>query len=389
ALSFVFILCILRVLSMQVTRIATTDAFAQCSESWDCLTRGVPFRSWEWLSTWWEHYGADRELYVLAAHDDLGTLIGILPLFRERSATRGRVLQLLGSGEVCTEYVTVLATNEHEDPVIDAIANWLIKASRRDAKDADAWDLLELDTVLTSDSALAKLVGALAEAGCGVHRKPALNCWKLALPASWDEFYEGASTSRRKSIRKLQRNAIDCGRFEFKLANTDDEFRGTMKLFVELHQKRRISLGEPGCFASKKFAAFIDGVSHRLWSRGILELSWIELDGQPVGVDYCLLNADTTYVYQGGLEPAAQKEAPGHLMTMALIKHSIRSARTTYDVLRGDETYKADWGALPQPTITLRISANRTVAHLRQGVWLAGATMKNWIKGGMTLTGMQ
>jgi CelD/BcsL family acetyltransferase involved in cellulose biosynthesis len=374
---------------MQVTRIATTDALQHCSASWNCLTRGVPFRSWEWLSTWWEHYGADRELYVLAAHDELGTLLGLLPLFRERTATRGRVLQLLGSGEVCTDYVTVLSTNEHEDSVIEAFANWLIDASGRDANEADMWDLLELDGVLTSDAAIAKLAGGLAEAGCGVHRKPGLNCWKLSLPASWDEFYEGASKSRRKSMRKLQRNAIDCGRLEFKTAATDDEFETGMKVFVELHQKRRISLGEPGCFASKRFAAFIDGVSQPLWSAGTLELAWIELDGQPVGIEYCLLDANTTYVYQGGLDPEVQKEAPGHLMTMAMIQHSIDQSRTTYDLLRGDEPYKADWNAQPQATVKLRISANRTAAHLRQGVWLAGATMKNWVKSGMALTGMQ
>ncbi len=373
---------------MQVTRIATTDALKQCAASWNCLTRGVPFRSWEWLSTWWEHYGADRELYVLAARDDHGELLGVLPLFRERTATRGRVLQMLGSGEVCTDYVTVLSTNEHEDPVVEAIANWLIKASRRDARDADAWELLELDCIPTSDAAMAKLVGALAEAGCGVHRRPGLNCWKLALPASWDEFYKAAPKNCRRVIRKLQRRAFDLGRVAFKTVTTDDEFAATMKLFVELHQKRWVSLGEPGCFASERFAAFIDGVSHRLWSAGMLELSWIELDGQPVAVEYCPLGDNTIYVYQGGLEPAATKEAPGHLMTMALIQHSIAAGRTTYDILRGDEPYKADWGAQPHPTVKLRITANRTAAHLRQGVWLAGLTMKNWIKSGMTLTGM-
>lgn len=373
---------------MQVTRIATTDAFEQCSASWNCLTRGVPFRSWEWLSTWWTHYGPGRELYVLAAHDDQGTLLGILPLFRERTATRGRVLQLLGSGEVCSEYVTVLATNEHEDSVIEAFASWLIEASGRDATDDAVWDLLELDGVPTSDAAMAKLIGALAESGCGVHRRPGLNCWQLSLPASWNELYESLRTNRRKAIRKLQRNAIDCGRLEFKTAATEEDFEAAMKLFIDLHQRRRISLGEPGCFASKRFAAFIDGVSKPMWSAGSLELSWIELDGRPVGTEYCLLDADTAYVYQGGLEPAAHKEAPGHLMTMAMIRHSIDSSRRTYDLLRGDEPYKADWNAQPQATVRLRVSANRTAAHLRQGVWLAGATMRNWIKGGMTLTGM-
>lgn len=374
---------------MQVTRIATTDTLHGCSTAWNCLTRGIPFRSWEWLSTWWEHYGAGRDLYVLAVYDDFGTLVGVLPLFRERSTTRGRVLQLLGSGEVCTDYVTVLSTNEHEDAVIDAIANWLIEASGRGAQDADLWDLLELDGVPTNDLAMAKLVGTLAEAGSGVHRKAGPNCWTRSLPASWDEIYEDLSKNRRKVLRKLQRDVMDSGRLVFRTADTNCEYRQAMSLFVELHQKRRISLGEPGCFASKPFAAFIEGVSHRLWQAGMLELCWIELDGCPVAVDYSLVGHDSAFGYQGGIEPEAHHESPGHLMTMSLLQHAITRSRITYDFLRGDEPYKTYWNAQPQATVKLRIAANRTAAHLRQGVWLAGATMKNWVKGGLTLTGMQ
>ena len=129
-------------------------------------------------------------------------------------------------------------------------------------------------------------------------------------------------------------------------------------------------------------------MSKQLWAAGTLELCWIELDGRPVGIEYCLLDTNTTYVYQGGIDPEAQQASPGHLMTMALIRHSIASSRTTYDFLRGDEPYKTDWNAQPQETVKLRISANRTAAHLRQGVWLAGATMKKWVKGGLSLTGM-
>jgi CelD/BcsL family acetyltransferase involved in cellulose biosynthesis len=76
-------------------------------------------------------------------------------------------------------------------------------------------------------------------------------------------------------------------------------------------------------------------------------------------------------------------------MTMVLVRHAIDSSRKTYDLMRGDEPYKADWKAQPQATVKLRVTANRTAPHLRQGVWLAGATMKNWVKSGLTLAGMK
>ena len=110
---------------MQVTRVSTISELQQLARDWNCLTRGNPFRSWQWLATWWKHYGASRELYVLAVHNDDGVLVGIAPLFRERQTAGGLVLNWLGSGEVCTDYVTILSSHEYQGAVRAVLATWL------------------------------------------------------------------------------------------------------------------------------------------------------------------------------------------------------------------------------------------------------------------------
>lgn len=378
------------VTSVTTTRITTIDELRPFAPAWNRLADGNPFRSWQWLSTWWEHYQiAGRELYVITVHSHTNELVGVLPLYLEQKAARGRVLRLLGSGEVCSDHLTVLTTREHEDTVIESIANHLLERCSRDAEDHDLWDLLELDGISTNDPAIAKLVAVLSDAGCGMHRKPGLNCWNVTLPATWNELYEGLSKNRRKVLRRLQRQTIDSARGVFRTAGNDQEFEAAMKQFVDLHQRRRISLGEPGCFASQPFSDFIHDVSRKLWLAGHLELAWFELDGQLVAIEYNLLGTDAVYSYQSGVDPEALDSSPGHLLTMASIRNSIEQGRQTYDFLRGDEPYKSHWNAEPQATVTLQVSANRTSAQVRQGVWLAGATMKNWVKGGLTLTGMQ
>ena len=42
---------------MQVLRCSTLDQLTSLAPYWDCLARGVPFRSWAWMSNWWRHYG--------------------------------------------------------------------------------------------------------------------------------------------------------------------------------------------------------------------------------------------------------------------------------------------------------------------------------------------
>jgi len=375
---------------MHVTRVSSTEQLRDLAGGWNCLTRGVPFRSWEWLATWWEHYGGlRRELYVLPVYDRGGALVGVAPWYAENIRSRGRVLRFLGSGAVCSDYLSVLSTHEHEEAVTAALAEWLVAAAGRNARHDtyDTWDLLELDGVTTTDSAIARLVGNLNEAGCTVHRRAGLNCWQIELPATWQQYVSQFSTSRRRKIRRLQTVAREKG-VSLHVAQSDDERDQALRILVRLHQARRRSLGEPGCFAEEAFSSFFSGVVDSLGSDGSLQLAWIELDGQPIGADVLLASDTTDYLYQSGIDPRNLAFQPGHLSTLLLIERAIEQSRSVLDFLRGDEPYKASWGARPVPTQSIRVAANRMAPQIRHGVWLAGLTMKNWVKSGLSLAGV-
>ena len=72
--------------------------------AWNDLADGVPFRSWEWLETWWRHYGCledgrpkrDHQLFVLTVWDDDNRLIAIAPWYRQAHAQRRTGHQILG-----------------------------------------------------------------------------------------------------------------------------------------------------------------------------------------------------------------------------------------------------------------------------------------------------
>lgn len=370
---------------MPVTCIATTAEFDALAHQWDGLARGVPFRTWTWLRTWWKHYSAGRELYVLVAYDDHGTLLGGLPLFREHDGARGSTLHWLGSGEVCSDYLTLLTTRGQEEAVSQEIAQWLIEAT----SDVDnSWDHLHLDGVATTDSTMAHLVAALTESGCSCHRQPGLNCWQLPLAASWDAMLATMSKNRRKLVRRWQRD-LEVEHLAERFTATDaDELADGMRILVDLHQKRRQTLNQPGCFASPQFSSFLHEVAEKLLESGALRLSWLAAQGQPIAAEFKVQGGDTLYAYQSGIEPSAMHLSPGNLIATADLRAAIDEGCAHYDLLRGDEEYKALWGATPHGTLYLRIAANRLAPRLQHGLWLAGFTMKNWVKSGMTLTGM-
>jgi hypothetical protein len=114
-------------LPVRIACYTNLDELVPLAADWDRLARGVPFRSWAWLSGWWRHYGVPLRiasgrggLCVLVVFDGLDTPVGIAPWYWRQSAARGRVVRFLGLGDVCSDYLSVLCQPTLEEPVAAA-----------------------------------------------------------------------------------------------------------------------------------------------------------------------------------------------------------------------------------------------------------------------------
>jgi CelD/BcsL family acetyltransferase involved in cellulose biosynthesis len=336
--------------------------------AWDALADGCVFRSWSWLSTWWRHYGergGRRELRVYlafnAASDEPASLTGVLPCYVEASWSQGRVLRLLGDGEVCSDHLGLLAAPSSADAAVAAIATHLVAS--------DDWDLLDLSAVDADDTATTNLFDGLALNDCTTSRLLADRCWVIELPTTWEEFLALQSKSHRKQLRQLDARVLQSERAQWKLVTSSDDFATAWSALVDLHQRRRKSLGEPGCFASRTWAAFHWEVAQQLLAEGRLRLSLLELDGKTIAAEYHLAGTRATYAYQGGLDPDRRSDEPGQLSTICSIKQAIAEGHSQFDLLRGDEPYKAHWRAAPRQAVRLVAVPPRMWPKLRHRTW--------------------
>jgi len=315
---------------------------------------------------------------VLGVLDASGRMAGIAPWYLKRSAAKGWVLRWLGSGEVCSDYASILCMPDDADQVSEAIAAHLTGPSCQPGE-RHSWDLFEVDGVDAEDSNVNRLLRQLGERGCTQHENAPARTWRLALPATWEEFLSMVSKSHRKKLRRADRECFQSGRAVLRTVENCRQIESAMSVLVDLHQKRRQMLGEPGCFASPRFTAFHHEVAPRLLSAGQLQLQLLELDGRTVAAEYQLVSQGVTYIYQAGIDPQQLAEEPGHLITAATVKRAIEQGGTAVDFLRGDEPYKAHFRALARPLLALRVVPNRTMSRLRNNLWLAGRNVKHWL----------
>ncbi len=379
---------------MQVFCLSGLDELAPYADDWDRLSGGVPFRSWAWLSAWWRHYGQARSggfggprLFVLCVFDLDDTLVGLAPWYLDGGGPSGRVLRWLGSGEVCSDYLSLLCQAGMKDQVAQAIADHLTEVEAAENSDPERWDLLKLEGIDAQDHVVNRLIEHLAERGNTVHRRAGPNCWRIELPQTWDKYLATLSKSHRKQIRRLERNLLQSGRAVLHTVRQINELPRAIDLLIELHQRRRRALGERGRFASRRFAAFHREVMPQLLLDGQLQLHWLELDGKPAAAEYQLAAGGVVYAYQSGIDPDALGQQPGRLITLAILRRAIEQGYRAFDFLRGHGLYKAHFRAQARPSLAVRVVPDRTSAQLRHGLWLAGSNVKRWIKSSLRLVG--
>jgi CelD/BcsL family acetyltransferase involved in cellulose biosynthesis len=351
------------------------------AQAWDGLSQDVPFRTWPWLSGWWRHYGGQAmrespslELFVLGVLDKADRLIGVAPWYLDATTWQGRVVRFLGTGEICSEYLSVPAAPGMEDVVTAALADWLSAA-----RGTDAWDLLELTSISADDAVMTGLAERLRARGNLVHQRPGASCWRIELPDTWEKYLATVSKQHRSRLRKIERQLLESGRAVIHWVRGSEDLPQAQQVLIELHQARRQFLGEPGCFSSRQFTAFHGQAMQDLLDRGQLGLFWIELDGKPFVADYMFHVGKNIYQYQCGLDPTRLDEAPGRLGNLVCLKFAIENGYRTFDFLRGDEPYKGHFRAQPYACLEIRAVPARLTCRLRHGIWRAGAAAKPWL----------
>jgi hypothetical protein len=371
---------------MQTRLIRNFDELARFAQDWDRLAGTIPFRCWSWVSHWWRSYGQDADpnlmpsLAVVAVFDEREQPIGFAPFYFDYSMLNGRTLRMLGDGKVCSDYQSLLCLNGTEESVAHAVAEFLLNQSNTDKEACPTWDLMMLDGVDFEDRPMRILTEYMGGQGCIIRQRSTVNCWCIDLPPTWDEYVNTLSKSYQRQVRQMEQNYFETGRAKLHVVEHLDDLPQAMDRLVSLHQRRRKTLGEAGCFSSPKFTAFYYSVLPQLLQQGRLKLFSLEIDGQIVAMEMDLAGGGVIYDYQGGIDPDSLKHQPGKLINLSIIRHAIEQGCRAFDFLRGDEPYKAHFRASPRPNMEIRVVPCRTTARIRQNIFQTGRRVKGWLK---------
>ncbi len=284
---------------------------------WDALAgaSGNVFATRAWLSTWWRHFGAGRELVCYSVRRADGSLGALLPLYAWRSRPL-RVLRFLGhpmGGRLGP------ISSPPDRPLAATALEHVLSAARFDV-----------------------FVGEGLEGGA---RWPALlgqPPWRrtpsprLALRfRSWQEFLASRSANFRQELRRKERRLAEQHDVRFRLAVDEDRLHRDLDTLFHLH---RVRWGKPTPFSAAE--AFHRAFAVECFRRGWLRLWLLEVEGGPVAALYGFRFAGTEYYFQAGRDPRWQRLSPGLLLLAHAIRAALEDGMEEYDLGHGGGEYK-------------------------------------------------
>lgn len=367
---------------LSVRRIRSFQECQSLAETWNALASDIPFRRWEWLGTWWQHYGHGKELYVLVLEGSDGRIRAIAPWYLDPA--RGRCLRFLGDGKACSDYLTILCSPADREVAAESFGDWLSSVDQRTGP--DRWNAAIFEAIPADDLAISRLIATLRRAQHPILEQEGASSYALLLPETQEAYFSQRSKSNRHQLRRVWRR-IEQGELPLRSVTRPDQLDDeTWELFVDLHQLRRRMQGEAGCFDFPPFGAFLRAATDAFLAMGGCHLAILHDGPTPMSALLMFFNQHTTYMYQSGMDAGVQAKRPGYSINGYAVLWTIQRGARCYDFLRGDETYKETWRAQPIPTKNWRISSRQPLDRMRHGLVAASEAVADWLTAGWTAT---
>jgi CelD/BcsL family acetyltransferase involved in cellulose biosynthesis len=304
--------------SFELEHLGTLDALRTAVSALPASSHNL-FASWEWISTWWQHFGGERPLAGTVARASDGRPLAVVPLYLF-SRSPLRVVRFIGHG--AGDWLGPISAPGDEQLAADALHATLAAGN--------GWDLL-LAERLRCDQAPARLLGGT------VFRREGFPILPFR-ERTWGELLAQRSANFRQQVRRRERRLARTRNLSYRLCSDPERLDADLELLFALHDARWTQR-QSSAFGHAR-QAFHRNFARLALARGWLRLWVMELDGKPVAAWYGFRHAGVEWYYQSGRDPAYDRDAVGFVLLCHTIRSAVEDGMHAYWFLRGGEAYK-------------------------------------------------
>ncbi len=361
-------------MSFKVVLITNLEQWSKWQDEWDKLLFNSTafetriFLSYDWLTTWWQFFGGRKRLMVVTVTHEKN-LVAAAPLFSAPSTIMpfARIVRFIGNGN--SDYSDFLVRKGFQEAA-KLIWHWLF-ANR------SLWDVIAFHELPANSQAVSALKKMQIPSEIETSILLGEICRQIVFDGDFNSWRKRASKSLQEQLKRregqIQRN-FDA---RFSLAKSEEEVHQIMEQLFALHRLRWGQLGQTGVFLFPKVRQFHIEFAKKALSRRWLRLHWLCLDNSVAAAYYAFKLGDYAGFYTCGFNPKFGKYSVGKVLLAKVIDEAQREGAKVFDFMRGNETYKAEFGTLTQRNLHLFVwqldkilSSSAATLH-KFATWLA------------------
>jgi CelD/BcsL family acetyltransferase involved in cellulose biosynthesis len=211
-----------------------------------------------------------------------------------------------------------------------------------------------LEYVPSETATLETMAAALSDAGYRVARERLVTSPRIALAADYESYVQGLGKKERHELRRKLRRFEAAPGASFHWAD-ERERPAALDRFFALH---RLSKGEKAAFMTEATERFFRDIADALAAVGRLRIGVVRAHDQDAAILFAFAYRDTLALYNAAYDPALGSLSLGIASHAYAVRDAIAQGFKVYDLLRGDEPYKYDLGAVDR--WLWRLEATRT-----------------------------
>jgi CelD/BcsL family acetyltransferase involved in cellulose biosynthesis len=337
---------------METRLIEDSTGFASLEPFWNRIVvqsaANTCHSTFEWLFTWWRHFGTDRRLLLLVAYEH-GMPVGLAPLYVGNGTAEPRDLHFLGQG--LSDYADIIAPRERPDILKELVAAVLMRS--------ELWDGIDLEEIPAESPSRGFLDGVREAGSVPAVWQTTVRCPYLPIEGSWEAFYSTMGKGFRHEVRnKLNRwNNLNRERrngLELRYVDRREVDSVFVDEVVALSDERRSADGHRSPFLNHPDQEFLREVLPLMGRRNQLRVGELRSGDALLAFMLAYHWQGVVYTWNTQYDPVYAAYSLGRIALVWLAEQSFREGCLELDFMRGEEPYKSEWTTLCRTNLALR-----------------------------------
>jgi CelD/BcsL family acetyltransferase involved in cellulose biosynthesis len=370
-------------MSLRAHIIERTSEFLALREPWNEIQASgpepSPFLTWEWMYAWWLHYGFGdpRQRLAIVAVREGRDLVALLPGYVREALLPGGLttFSFLGTPHESSDYLDVIQRDPARTDTIEVAVRTLQAQVRPDR--------VTLGNVLTTSATALFLQASAPALGVSFETHYLRTCPYLPIAGDWAAFERSLSSNFRQLLRRRTRRFFERQGAEFGLVEDRAELPAAVQTLFDLHQRRFAHKNEATGFEARHRGRFHEYVSKWLFDANLLRFFRLQVEGRTVATLYCFESAGRLFYYQGGIDPAWDRESVGTVLMGQVIKYAFERQLVMFDFMRGSEAYKFRWTRRTRDIVVLDVGVTplgKGLVAVTRGAAAARQRLKSFVQ---------